>query len=247
MFTETDEQPSFLDEPSILFTRFSPADFDFTKSSDSFIYRTNAFLRFYFVCVAIILLFIPTKFMLFTIFLACIFLVLYLQSEIIRRQKKTVTRKEEEESVNPYHEGFALLPDKTSSKPDPRTGSTNLYRKPTKQNPTGNYLPTDYLEQPEALPAPPANNKEADAERMKLMEEAIIEMSPHGAKLMESINASPTERKHFEQSLRPFLTNPVTAADTDMEAFITFLSGPNYKTRKIGKEEFVKQSPVFLQ
>ena len=236
--------PSFLDDPWILVSKFAPVDFDFLRDENTFVEQTNAFFRVFMVFFVVLLVLFPTKIMFFSMFMTTVFFVLYLKSELVRRQQE---KEAEEQQQNPsdHQEGFKLL-SKDSGQPNSNAGSTHMYRKPTKKNPTGNYLPTDYLEQPDALPAPPANNKEADRERLRLMEEAIIDMSPHGAKLMESINASPTERKHFEQSLRPFLTNPVTAADTNMEAFVSFLSGPGYKTRKIGKEEFAKQAPLFL-
>lgn len=230
--------PSFLDYPAILYTQISPANFDFFRNDVSFIEKSNAFFRSFLLIFIIIMIIMPSKVLFASMFMTSIFLVLYLQSELAKQKEARLQQLVQ--LPPPQEEGFMLL------QPDPTEGDTKQYRKPTKNNPTGNFLPTDLLEHPNAIPAAPANNKQADAERMKLMEEAIIDMSPHNAKLMEEINSNPVNRKMFEKSLRPFLTNPVTAADTDMEGFYAFLAGPNYRTRKTGKETFVTQKPLYL-
>ena len=79
-----------------------------------------------------------------------------------------------------------LLPRQTS-KPDTDHGQEEgvVYRKLTVNKPTGNFLPTDYLENPNAIPAAPANNEEANQERLQLMEEAIRQMNPNNSLLMD--------------------------------------------------------------
>lgn len=238
---------SFLDRPSVLINHLQPSDFDFTHRDKTFIERSNAFLRFYLAMVFVLLIVLPTKYTLFVSLFTLIPIVLYSRSQILGQKTRLEGVEEilDRVSAPATTEAFMLL-SKTSGQPTASAGGTHQYRKPTRNNPTGNFLPTDYLENAEALPAPPANNREADQERLVLMEQAIVDMSPHNAKLMERINASPTERKMFERSLRPFLTNPVTSASPDMESFFDFIAGPHYRTRKTGKEEFAKQQPRFI-
>lgn len=127
-------------------------------------------------------------------------------------------------------------------------GDTALYRKPTVANPTGNFLPTDYAETPDALPAPPANNAEASRERAELFEDTVVSIDPErNHVMMAAIKASPTEFARFKnQMARDFLTNPVTTAAPDLEAYVSFVGGENFRTRVLPKDQWTHQ-PGFMR
>jgi hypothetical protein len=99
------------------------------------------------------------------------------------------------------------------------------YQAPTSSNPFGNVLPTDIVDNPTRLPAPPAYLPEVRDEITQKAKEMIANMHPEFPEMSAKLFGSLDNNLAFEQSLRQFTSNPVTTVPNDNSAFMAYCYG----------------------
>lgn len=99
------------------------------------------------------------------------------------------------------------------------------YQAPTAINPFGNVLPTDIVDNPTRLPAPPAYTPEVREEITKKAKEMVANMHPEFPEMSSKLFGSLDNNLVFEQSLRQFTSNPVTTVPNDNSAFMAYCYG----------------------
>lgn len=101
----------------------------------------------------------------------------------------------------------------------------DIFDETDSSNPFGNVLVTDYDYNPNKKPAPPAFNKNINdnilSEAKKLVSEANPDQPDIANKLFNDIGSE----LMFEQSLRPFTSNPSTTIPNDQAGFAEFCYG----------------------
>jgi len=143
-------------------------------------------------------------------------------------KSKSVDAKEIEQKKN--GEGF------TDSESTP-SGSTpakelykttdmmNVFKKPDSTNPFGNVLVTDYINDPQRKPAPPAFNENITLEIVEQAKEFVRKSNPDQPDITEKLFKDLGDEYVFEQSLRPFTSNPSTTIPNDQQSFSEFCYG----------------------
>lgn len=92
-------------------------------------------------------------------------------------------------------------------------------------NPFGNVLMTDYEYNPNKKPAPPAFNKNINDNILKQAKQLVSEANPDQPDIADKLFKDLGEQLVFEQSLRPFNSNPSTTIPNDQAAFADFCYG----------------------
>lgn len=141
--------------------------------------------------------------------LAAIWLLHYTQ----QKPKKKVRFKEgfESEVANDYLKD-KMLP-------------TDIFAETTKENPLQNVLITDYANASAKKPAPAAYNPTTQRDVLTHTKSMIDDINPEQPKISEKLFRSLEDNLAFEQSMRPFYSNPATTIPNDQGAFADFCYG----------------------
>jgi hypothetical protein len=102
---------------------------------------------------------------------------------------------------------------------------TNVFSEPEPNNPFGNVLMSDYDYNPNKKPAPAAFNKNVGNAILKNAKELVIEANPDQPDIADKLFKDLGDQYTFEQSLRPFNSNPSTTIPNDQQAFSEFCYG----------------------
>jgi hypothetical protein len=129
--------------------------------------------------------------------------------------KKTVRFMDTESFKNPTTE---LLKD---SPPSPDI----VFDKTTSTNPFSNVLISDYEYNPNKKPAPPSYNENTNEAIMQNAKQMVIDSNPDQPDIADKLFRDLGEQLVFEQSLRPFVSNPSTTIPNDQQAFAEFCYG----------------------
>jgi hypothetical protein len=113
--------------------------------------------------------------------------------------------------------GKAYLRDKTLP--------TDIFAESTFENPFQNVLFTDYDNAAEKKPAPAAYDPQVQQDVMTHTKTMIDKMNPEQPKISEKLFHSLEDNLAFEQSLRPFYSNPATTIPNDQSSFADFCFG----------------------
>lgn len=100
-----------------------------------------------------------------------------------------------------------------------------LFTDPDSSNPFGNVLVTDYDYNPEKKPAPPAFNKNVEKEILKQAKQFVTDANPDHPNIADKLFKDAGSELMFEQSLRPFNSNPSTTIPNDQAGFAEFCYG----------------------
>jgi hypothetical protein len=84
---------------------------------------------------------------------------------------------------------------------------------------------TDYEYNPNKKPAPPAFNKNVNDTILKQAKQLVSEANPDQPDIADKLFKDLGEQLVFEQSLRPFNSNPSTTIPNDQAAFADFCYG----------------------
>jgi len=84
---------------------------------------------------------------------------------------------------------------------------------------------TDYDYNPNKKPAPPAFNKNVNEKILEDAKQLVINSNPGQPDIADKLFKDLGEQYVFEQSLRPFHSNPNTTIPNDQEAFAEFCYG----------------------
>ena len=105
------------------------------------------------------------------------------------------------------------------------TPSATSYQQPSSENPFGNVLVSDYDENPQKLPAPPSSNPVINDMITHNTVQFIQNSNPDQPNISDKLFRDINEQLSFEQSLRPFHSNPSTTIPNDQGAFAEFCYG----------------------
>ena len=103
--------------------------------------------------------------------------------------------------------------------------SPAVFDTPTSGNPFSNVLITDYDYNVNKKPAPPAFNKNVNEDILSKAKKLVIDANPDQPDIADKLFKDLGEQFDFEQSLRPFNSNPNTTIPNDQAAFAEFCYG----------------------
>ena len=106
-----------------------------------------------------------------------------------------------------------------------KTLPTNVFDDPTPQNPFSNVLVTDYDDNPNKKPAPPAFNYNVKESILNQAKTAVQEANPDQPDIADKLFKDLGEQLMFEQSMRPFYSTANTTVPNDQQAFSDFCYG----------------------
>jgi hypothetical protein len=103
--------------------------------------------------------------------------------------------------------------------------SDDTFSKPDSHNPFQNVLNTDFDFHPDKKPAPPSFNENINKKILKEAKQLVVEANPDQPDIADKLFKDLGEQLVFEQSLRPFTSNPSTTIPNDQGAFADFCYG----------------------
>lgn len=102
---------------------------------------------------------------------------------------------------------------------------TDLFSEPEPSNPFGNVLMSDYDYNPHKKPAPAAFNQNVNNKILDNAKKFVSQANPDQPDIADKLFKDLGDQYVFEQSLRPFYSNPSTTIPNDQEAFSEFCYG----------------------
>jgi hypothetical protein len=142
-------------------------------------------------------------------------LYLYQKRESLSKKSKKVSF-ENFESSSLVENAFA-----SANVPIP----TDVFDTPTANNPLSNVLMTDYDYNPHKKPAPPSYNENVSQTLLSNAKELVVNANPDHPDIANKLFKDLGDEFMFEQSLRPFVSNPATTIPNDQQAFAEFCFG----------------------
>lgn len=210
--TENIEIPFWSKDPNILLNSKYISEF-FPTENMTYEQQLNALTRSLFLIT--VLSFVITKSirLLIVSFITffSIFLLYYYQ-EKTKNKKKRINENFE----NPADE---LTKNYSSEEKD------SIFDKPTSSNPFSNVLITDYEYNPEKKPAPPSFNENINDTILRDAKKLVSELNPDQPDISDKLFKDLGEQYVFEQSLRPYVSNPSTTIPNDQTGFAEFCYG----------------------
>lgn len=103
--------------------------------------------------------------------------------------------------------------------------TSEVFADPNITNPFNNTLMTDYEKAEHKKPAPPAYSEETSKFILEEVKGLIAEANPEQPLINNKLFRSLEDDLKFEQSLRPFFSNPATTIPNDQTAFADFCYG----------------------
>jgi hypothetical protein len=99
------------------------------------------------------------------------------------------------------------------------------FQSPDSTNPFSNVLLTDYDYNPLKKPAPPSFNENINNTILLQAKKMVNEANPEQPNISDKLFKGLGDELDFEQSLRPFHSNPSTTIPNDQQAFTDFCYG----------------------
>jgi len=103
--------------------------------------------------------------------------------------------------------------------------SDDTFTKPTSINPFNNVMLTDYDYNPNKKPAPAAYIDSTSNDILIKAKQLVVESNPDQPDIADKLFTDLGDNLKFEQSLRPFNSNPSTTIPNDQSAFADFCYG----------------------
>lgn len=103
--------------------------------------------------------------------------------------------------------------------------SADLFDSSTAENPFSNVLVSDYSDNPNKKPAPPAFNRNVADNIMQNARNLVQQANPDQPEIADKLFKDLGEQLAFEQSMRPFYSTANTTIPNDQEAFSDFCYG----------------------
>ena len=100
-----------------------------------------------------------------------------------------------------------------------------IFTEPESTNIFGNVLVTDYDYNPNKKPAPPAFNKNVEKDILTQAKQFVADANPDHTDIADKLFKDAGSELMFEQSLRPFNSNPSTTIPNDQAGFAEFCYG----------------------
>jgi hypothetical protein len=137
-----------------------------------------------------------------------------------KERNKMKSKKLQEEVKEGFESpAIAFLSENNKSIP------TDAFLKPDTSNPFGNVMMTDYDYNPNKKPAPPAFNSNVNAEILNSAKQLVSAANPGQPDIADKLFKDLGDNFVFEQSLRPFNSNPSTTIPNDQQSFAEFCYG----------------------
>ena len=140
----------------------------------------------------------------------------YHEKERQKMQSKTTLEEVKEGFESP---AIAYLNDNNISIP------SDAFLKPDSSNPFGNVMMTDYDYNPNKKPAPPAFNNKVNDDIINSAKQLVNDANPDHPDIADKLFKDLGDNFAFEQSLRPFNSNPSTTIPNDQQSFAEFCYG----------------------
>jgi Family of unknown function (DUF5762) len=208
------ENPNILMKPEYLMEFFPSGDMSYNQ-------KLNAISRT--VIMVTLLLFAVNPTPMTLIYGIVTFVAIYLVYYYHRNEKRK-SDKQRLENMSVMMEG-----DSDSNPAIAALGKSipleGVFDDPTSQNPFSNVLVTDYLENPNKKPAPPAFNQNVNGAILTQAKHLVQEANPDQPDIADKLFKDLGEQLFFEQSLRPFYSNSATTIPNDQQAFSDFCYG----------------------
>lgn len=224
--SDNNKKPDILfwsNDPNILFQQPYLFEF-FPVESMSYEQKLNAVSRT--VVLMTVIFFVISRsirlLIIGAITLGAIFLLYYYhtkEKDKMESKKLMNTIKEGFDSSERANPTMAYLKNSNIAIPD------DVFDTPTSTNPFDNVLITDYDYNPDKKPAPPSFNSNISADIMKQAKQLVSEANPDQPDITDKLFSSLGDQLIFEQSLRPFHSNPATTIPNDQKAFADFCYG----------------------
>jgi hypothetical protein len=104
-------------------------------------------------------------------------------------------------------------------------GFEDTFDTPSSTNPFSNVLLPDYDYNVDKKPAPPAFNDRVSNSILDQAKQIVIEQNPGQPDIADKLFTDLGEQYIFEQSLKPFYSNPATTIPNDQAGFSDFCYG----------------------
>ena len=210
--------PFWFDNPNILFDKNYFFEF-FPIEPMSYNQKLNAITRIIiilsiigFVLSRSIRILIISGITIFAIFL----FHYYHEKEKKKNENKKIVLDKIENFDNP---AMAYLKESGNAIP------TDVFDVPNPSNPFSNVLITDYDYNPNKKPAPPAFNDNVNKDILTQAKQLVSDANPDQPDIADKLFKDLGEQYVFEQSLRPFHSNPSTTIPNDQQGFAEFCYG----------------------
>jgi hypothetical protein len=210
---EEDNIPFWTDNPNIIFKE--PYFFEFFPTENmSYSQKLNAISRmviyltfFIFIFSKSVRLLIVSAITLFSIFL----LHNYKQNEMTKNEKRNLENFENVASDVLVQNDLPM--------------NANVFAKPSSANPFSNVLISDYDYNVNKKPAAPSYNTNVNSDILTQAKQLVKEANPDQPDITDKLFKDLGEQFVFEQSLRPFHSNPSTTIPNDQQGFAEFCYG----------------------
>jgi len=107
-----------------------------------------------------------------------------------------------------------------------------MFQQPSPDNPLGNVLNTDIEFHPLRKPAPPAFNENINKQILEQAKQVVRNSNPDQPDITDKLFKDLGDQFTFEQSLRPFHSNPATTIPNDQGAFSDFCYGTMFSCKE---------------
>ena len=101
----------------------------------------------------------------------------------------------------------------------------NTFDAPSSKNPFSNVLVSDYEYNVDKKPAPPSFNDQVNDSILDSAKKMVAELNPDQPDISDKLFKDLGEQYVFEQSMRPFTSNPSTTVVNDQKGFADFCYG----------------------
>jgi len=210
--------PFWSENPNILFQQKYLFEF-FPVDTMSYNQKLNTVSRT--IIALVILSFVFTRNFRLLIIGAITLGAIFLMHFYHEKEEKKMDSKKVIESVKEGFDGPGRSVYSELNMPVPN----DLFTVPDSTNPFSNVLITDYDYNPNKKPAPPAFNPNVNAEILTQAKQFVNEANPDHPDIADKLFKDLGEQLEFEQSLRPFHSNPGTTIPNDQGAFADFCYG----------------------
>lgn len=111
------------------------------------------------------------------------------------------------------------------------------------ENPMGNVMLTDYLENPDKKPAPPSYTKHGKDNILENTKKMIADQNPGQPDISEKLFRDLGDEINFQDSLQPFYSTASTTIPNDQTAFANFCYGDMISGKEGNMVALTRQNP----
>jgi hypothetical protein len=209
--------PFWSENPNILFQQKYLLEF-FPVESMTYEQKLNAITRAILLLTLVGFIFSRSMQMLLisAITIGVIYLLYYYEKQ---EKEKAGKKKVTFEGFDASSPAYSYMSQNNIPIPD------NVFDVPDVNNPLSNVLMTDYDYNPNKKPAPPLFNSDVNAQLLAQAKQLVVNQNPDQPDIADKLFQDLGENLVFEQSMRPFMSNPSTTIPNDQAAFAEFCYG----------------------